>query len=99
MIILYVYIIEQKLAIITHTNSLVQGNQFSPNKVSLVIRYIPDIQRDFNEIKQSQEARGIGMSKDVSLPTRIKSIGAILFPLIFSSMERIVNDIIKVYHF
>jgi len=29
------------------------------------------------------------MSKDVSLPTRIKSMGAILFPLIFSSMERI----------
>jgi energy-coupling factor transport system permease protein len=57
--------------------------------VSLALRYIPDIQRDFNEIKQSQEARGIDMSKDVSLPTRIKSMSAILFPLIFSSMERI----------
>ena len=57
--------------------------------ISLAFRYIPDIQRDFNEIKQSQEARGIDMSKDVSLPTRVKSMGAILFPLIFSSMERI----------
>lgn len=57
--------------------------------ISLALRYIPDVQRDFNEIKQSQEARGIDMSKDVSLPTRIKSMGAILFPLIFSSMERI----------
>lgn len=57
--------------------------------ISLALRYILDVQRDFNEIKQSQEARGIDMSKDVSLPTRIKSMGAILFPLIFSSMERI----------
>lgn len=56
--------------------------------ISLALQYIPDIQRDFNEIKQSQEARGIDMSKDVSLPTRVKSMGAILFPLIFSSMER-----------
>lgn len=57
--------------------------------VSLALRYIPDVQREFVEIKHSQEARGIDMSKDVSLPTRIKGMSAMLFPLIFSSMERI----------
>lgn len=57
--------------------------------VSLALRYVPDVQRDFREIKESQEARGIDMSKDVSFFTRIKSMSTVLFPLIFSSMERI----------
>lgn len=57
--------------------------------VAIALRYIPDVQKDFQEIKQAQEARGIDMSKNVSLPKRIKSMMAILFPLIFSSLERI----------
>lgn len=57
--------------------------------ISLALRYIPDIQKDFNEIKNAQEARGIDMSKNVSLPNRLKGMIAIIFPLIFSSLERI----------
>lgn len=57
--------------------------------IAIALRYIPDVQKDFNEIKQAQEARGIDMSKNVSLMKRIKSMVAILFPLIFSSLERI----------
>ena len=57
--------------------------------VAIALRYIPDVQKDFQEIKQAQEARGIDMSKNVSLPKRVKSMMAILFPLVFSSLERI----------
>lgn len=57
--------------------------------VALALRYIPDVQDDFAKIKHAQEARGIEMSKKASLTARIKSMSAILFPLIFSSMDRI----------
>ena len=57
--------------------------------VALALRYIPDIQRDYHEISQSQQARGIEMSKKESLFRRLKSAGAILIPLILSSMDRI----------
>jgi ABC-type cobalt transport system, permease component CbiQ and related transporters len=57
--------------------------------IAIALRYIPDVQNDFQEIKHAQEARGIDMSKNVGLSTRIKSMTAILFPLIFSSLERI----------
>lgn len=57
--------------------------------IAIALRYIPDIQKDFTEIKQAQEARGIDMSKNAKLPQRLKSVVAILFPLIFSSLERI----------
>ena len=57
--------------------------------VSLALRYIPDIQREFREISQAQQARGVEMSKKVSIIHRLKSASAILFPLVLSSMERI----------
>lgn len=57
--------------------------------IALALRYVPDVQSDFTEIKHAQEARGIDMGKDASLPSRLKGILAILFPLIFSSLERI----------
>jgi energy-coupling factor transport system permease protein len=57
--------------------------------IAIALRYIPDVQKDFQEIKRAQEARGIDMSKNVNLGSRIKSMTAILFPLIFSSLERI----------
>lgn len=57
--------------------------------VALALRYIPDVQDDFAKIKHAQEARGIEMSSKASLPARIKNMAAILFPLIFSSMDRI----------
>lgn len=57
--------------------------------VSLALRYIPDIQREYHEISQAQQARGIEMSKKQSLFKRLKSASAILIPLILSSMDRI----------
>ena len=57
--------------------------------VALALRYIPDVQDDFKKIKNAQEARGIEMSSKAPLMSRIKNMAAILFPLIFSSMERI----------
>ena len=57
--------------------------------VSLALRYIPDIQREYREISQAQQARGIEMSKKENLVRRLKSASAILIPLILSSMDRI----------
>lgn len=57
--------------------------------VSIALRYIPDVQRDYQEISFSQQARGIDMSKKEKLTKRIKNSASILMPLIFSSLERI----------
>ena len=57
--------------------------------VSLALRYIPDIQQDYHEIAQSQEARGIALGKDVKLIDRIKNSAKILLPLILNSLNRI----------
>ena len=57
--------------------------------VSIALRYIPDVQGEFTKIKHAQEARGIEMSGKASLISRIKNTSTIIFPLIFSSMDRI----------
>ena len=57
--------------------------------VALALRYIPDIQREYHEISQAQQARGVEMSKKENLFRRLKAAGAILIPLILSSMDRI----------
>jgi len=57
--------------------------------IAIALRYIPDIQGDFRKIKNAQMARGIEMSKKGKLFDRIKSTTAIIFPLVFSSMNRI----------
>jgi energy-coupling factor transport system permease protein len=57
--------------------------------VSLTLRYIPDVQRDFEAIYQSQQARGLELSKKASLYKRLKRTVPLLLPLIFSSLTRI----------
>lgn len=57
--------------------------------MAIALRYIPDVQSDFTKIRHAQEARGIEMSSKASLMNRLKRMGSIIFPLIFSSMERI----------
>ncbi len=57
--------------------------------VAIALRYIPDIQRDYQDISFAQQARGIDLSKKEKLGKRIKNVSAILVPLIFSSLERI----------
>jgi len=57
--------------------------------VSLTLRYIPDIQRDFETISQAQQARGLELSKKAPWFKRLKRAVPILLPLIFSSLDRI----------
>jgi len=59
--------------------------------VSLALRDIPDIQRDYENISFSAQARGIDISRKEKLPKRLKNITSILMPLILSSIERIEN--------
>jgi len=57
--------------------------------VSLALRYIPDVQQAYREISQAQQARGVDISKKAPLRARLAGILAILFPLVFSSMDKI----------
>ncbi len=57
--------------------------------VSLALRYIPDVQREYHNISQAQQARGIDLSGKDKLFTRMKNSVAILLPLILSSLNRI----------
>ena len=57
--------------------------------VSLALRYIPDIMKEFNDISLAQQARGVVLSGKQSLFKRLKGASAILMPLILSSLDRI----------
>jgi len=57
--------------------------------VSIALRYIPDIQRDFHNISQAQQARGVELGKKEKLWNRLKNSVNILLPLILSSLSRI----------
>ena len=47
------------------------------------------MQRDYHEISQAQQARGIDLSRKDKFTDRLKNSAAILFPLVLSSLERI----------
>lgn len=57
--------------------------------VSIALRYIPDIQRDYHNISQAQQARGVELGKKEKLISRLKNSVSILMPLIMSSLSRI----------
>jgi len=57
--------------------------------VSLTLRYIPDVQRDFETINQAQQARGLELSSKASWIKRLKRTVPLLLPLILSSLDRI----------
>ena len=57
--------------------------------VALALRYIPDIQREYHEISQAQQARGIELSRKANVIKRLRGAAAILIPLVMSSMQRI----------
>lgn len=60
--------------------------------VSLALRYIPDIGRDYTNIKISMQCRGVELdAKRAGLMTRLKQTVLILVPLIISSFDRIGN--------
>lgn len=57
--------------------------------VAIALRYIPDIQRDYHNISQAQQARGVELGKSERLLSRLKNSVNILLPLILSSLARI----------
>ncbi|MCT1654603.1 energy-coupling factor transporter transmembrane component T family protein [Brachybacterium muris] len=57
--------------------------------VSLALRYIPDVQRDFRTISQAQQARGLDVSRRVGLGTRIRNLTSTLMPLLLGAFDRI----------
>lgn len=59
---------------------------------SIAFRYIPDIGRDFENIKISMQVRGVELDpKKASLMTRLKQNVLILVPLVITSFERVGN--------
>ena len=57
--------------------------------LSLTLRYFPDITKDYQTISLAQQARGLEMTSKAKFTQRIKSIAAILIPLIFTTVDRI----------
>ncbi len=57
--------------------------------VSLTLRYFPDIQREYHDISQAQQARGLDLSHKAKFKDRFKNALLIIIPLIFTSLDRI----------
>jgi energy-coupling factor transport system permease protein len=57
--------------------------------VNLTLRYIPDVQRDFEAISQAQQARGLELSRKTSFINRLKRTAPLLLPLVILSFARI----------
>jgi energy-coupling factor transport system permease protein len=57
--------------------------------VSLTLRYLPDVMKDYTNISQAQQARGLDLSRKEKTMTRVKNALTIILPLIFSTLERI----------
>lgn len=57
--------------------------------VSLALRYIPDVMKEFHDISLAQQARGVELSGKAGVFKRLKSATSILLPLILSSLDRI----------
>ena len=57
--------------------------------VSLTLRYFPDIQRNYHDISLAQQARGLDLSRKAKFFDRFKNALLVVFPLIFSSLERV----------
>lgn len=57
--------------------------------ISLALRYIPDVQREFRTISLAQQARGLDISRAVGLRTRVRNLGSTLMPLLLGTFDRI----------
>lgn len=56
--------------------------------VSLALRYLPEVSKDFVNIMHSQQARGVDLTKNVSFKKRFGNMTRILIPLILSSLDK-----------
>lgn len=57
--------------------------------VALAMRYIPDIQQDYQNIANASAARGFELSQKANLFKRIVGVARIIMPLVFTSLARI----------
>ena len=57
--------------------------------VAITLRYLADVQGDYQNISQAQQARGIDLSRKAPLKKRISGLAGIAVPLIFSSLDHI----------
>lgn len=57
--------------------------------VSLTLRYFPDMIRNYTEISQAQQSRGLDMGKKTKVMDNIKNLMNICLPLIFSTLDKI----------
>ena len=57
--------------------------------VALTLRYFPDVQRDYHDISQAQQARGLELSNKAKFTDRFKNSLLIVVPLIFSSLDSV----------
>ncbi|GAA1490089.1 energy-coupling factor transporter transmembrane component T family protein [Brachybacterium sacelli] len=57
--------------------------------VSLALRYIPDVQREFRTISQAQQARGLDTTAGAGLRTRLRNLTSVLMPLLLGTFDRI----------
>lgn len=57
--------------------------------VSLALRYIPDVQREFRTISQAQQARRLDTSRGAGLRTRVRNLSSVLMPLLLGTFDRI----------
>ena len=57
--------------------------------VAITLRYLSDVQSDYTEISQAQQARGVDLSGNAPLKKRISGLAGIAVPLIFSSLDHI----------
>ena len=57
--------------------------------ISLTLRYIPDIQRDYVNIRNAQAARGVATSGKIPLHKKVGQTLKMVFPLILTSFNRI----------
>ena len=57
--------------------------------VALALRYLPEVSSSYLHILHAQMARGVDISRNVSLGKRISSVSRLLAPLVLSSLDRI----------
>ncbi|MFC5650071.1 energy-coupling factor transporter transmembrane component T family protein [Paenibacillus solisilvae] len=58
--------------------------------LNIALRYLPDVQRDFNHISYAQQARGLNLQGGgPRFGRKVRALLAILFPLLLSSLDRV----------
>lgn len=57
--------------------------------ISLTLRYIPDVIRNYREISLAQQGRGLDFSQKEKFSVRVKNIVSICVPLVMTTLERI----------